>query len=305
MAGGVGDAQVSQGWAAREGFMLDLPEFRTLGGEDWTVGQTQMQPPPPPPTSSRPLTQMAAGAPPPPPKASGWAAACATPGLMERGAALAALRLARPSSGGAAPGQIQGGRSSGGNRVATEAVGLSEGVQVARRQAQVVEPYWEPPQDGPEPPLGPPPEVGGGSAGGPTGGPVGALPFAAAPTTVPPPVPLPRVALAPAGLLPTSGGGEASMYWARHGSGGGWQQTSASGWGVSAAAVPGSNGYGLMEDAFGSSTDMLSCTGLCGKAWLRWEDVPYWSKSRRRKPWCLECGNDRPGPWNNWVPQKW
>ena len=46
----------------------------------------------------------------------------------------------------------------------------------------------------------------------------------------------------------------------------------------------------------------LTCTGLCGKCWDQWEDVPYWSKTRPRKPWCDECGMDKPGWWNNGKP---
>lgn len=47
---------------------------------------------------------------------------------------------------------------------------------------------------------------------------------------------------------------------------------------------------------------IMQCTGMCGRTWDRWEDVPYWSKNRPRKPWCNQCGNDVPGPWNDYKP---
>lgn len=45
-----------------------------------------------------------------------------------------------------------------------------------------------------------------------------------------------------------------------------------------------------------------SCTGGCRRSWNTWEEVPYWSKNRPRKPWCDECGKEVPGPWNEWIP---
>lgn len=47
-----------------------------------------------------------------------------------------------------------------------------------------------------------------------------------------------------------------------------------------------------------------TCTGGCGKVWKCWDDVPSWSKGNSRggrKPWCNDCGWDKPGPWNNWL----
>jgi hypothetical protein len=43
------------------------------------------------------------------------------------------------------------------------------------------------------------------------------------------------------------------------------------------------------------------CTGNCGRTWAFSRDVPHWS-TKRRKPWCDECGKYKPGPWNNWTP---
>lgn len=53
-------------------------------------------------------------------------------------------------------------------------------------------------------------------------------------------------------------------------------------------------------NGFYDEDNLIYCTGQCGKRWSCWQDVPHWSKSRPRKPWCQECGQDKPGPWNEW-----
>ena len=66
----------------------------------------------------------------------------------------------------------------------------------------------------------------------------------------------------------------------------------------------------LLKQVDSSSTSVVpadeadiiyKCTGGCGATWTDWSDVPHWSKSRPRKPWCSDCGAyDKKGPWNDW-----
>merc|ERR1719323_2662071 len=87
---------------------------------------------------------------------------------------------------------------------------------------------------------------------------------------------------------------EAFAWLAR--SGGGHSSAPALGQAINAVVLSPS------QDVMLESGGLIRCTGFCGRSWVRWEDVPHWSKSRRRKPWCSDCGSDAPGPWNDWAP---
>ena len=49
-------------------------------------------------------------------------------------------------------------------------------------------------------------------------------------------------------------------------------------------------------DTIGTS-ERYYCTGGCGRSW-EWNEVPHWSRQKKRKPWCNECGADAQGWWN-------
>lgn len=81
---------------------------------------------------------------------------------------------------------------------------------------------------------------------------------------------------------------------------------------LSLVPVPGRNSHPADEAAGDFALRCLAedqqrtytCTGGCGKVWKCWDDVPSWSKGNGRggrKPWCNDCGWDKPGPWNNWL----
>lgn len=74
-------------------------------------------------------------------------------------------------------------------------------------------------------------------------------------------------------------------------------------------AVPGQSQLQIVPMGFrsphemsrgGTGEDVYACTGNCGRSWVAYDDVPYWSKNKPRKPWCMDCGSEVPGPWNQW-----
>ena len=50
--------------------------------------------------------------------------------------------------------------------------------------------------------------------------------------------------------------------------------------------------------------EIYHCTGRCGRAWTLVDEVPFWSRSKKkRKPWCNVCGADQAGWWNDHTAQ--